>query len=231
MSITALLIFLIALSFVSLLILNAFGILAYDADGIYLNADVFDDFLTSWYGWLIIVLMQVGITTLLCFVPGASMAFILLLQSLYAESWRAFLVAFVGVMLSSMIMYLTGRLGGYKLCSRILGKDEANKASELLNHKGVIFFPIMMTFPIFPDDALIMIAGTLKMSLKWFIPSIVFGRGVGIAAIIFGLGIVPYDKFTSPWHWILFIAICVILIVLVFYLAYKFNKFLQKRKK
>ena len=44
----------------------------------------------------------------------------------------------------------------------------------------------MMMFPIFPDDALVMIAGTLKMKLRWFIPSIVIGRGIGIAAIVFG---------------------------------------------
>ena len=88
----------------------------------------------------------------------------------------------------------------------------------------------MMMFPVFPDDALIMIAGTLKMSLKWFIPSIILGRGIGVATIVFGFSIVSFDKFTSIWHWIAFIVIAVILIALVFYVANKFSNYLNKRK-
>jgi uncharacterized membrane protein YdjX (TVP38/TMEM64 family) len=112
----------------------------------------------------------------------------------------------------------------------MLGEKDCEKASELLNNKGAVFFPLMMMFPIFPDDALVMIAGTLKMSLKWFIPSIVIGRGIGIAMIVFGLGNIPYDKFTTPWHWIAFVLICAALVVLVLFLAYKFNKFLEKKR-
>jgi membrane protein YqaA with SNARE-associated domain len=81
----------------------------------------------------------------------------------------------------------------------------------------------------FPDDALVMVAGTLKMSLKWFIPSIVIGRGIGVATIIFGLSIVPFDKFTAWWHWVLFILACAIGIALVFLAASKFNKHLEKK--
>ena len=87
----------------------------------------------------------------------------------------------------------------------------------------------MMLFPIFPDDALVMIAGTLKMSLKWFIPSIIIGRGIGVATIVFGLTSIPYDKFTTVWHWIGFILICAAAIFTVFFLAHKFNKFMEKR--
>ena len=128
-------------------------------------------------------------------------------------------------------MYLVGRFGGYRICEKLLGKDDCEKALGLLRNKGTVFFPIMMMFPIFPDDALVMIAGTLKMSLKWFIPSIVIGRGIGISTIIFGLAIVPFDKFTSFWHWALFILICAIGIALIFFAAIKFNKYMDKKRK
>jgi hypothetical protein len=75
-----------------------------------------------------------------------------------------------------------------------------------------------------------MISGTLKMKLSWFLPSIILGRGVGIATIIFGLSIVPFDKFTEPWHWVVFIALCAIGVVGIFLGALKFNKFMQNRK-
>ena len=226
-TIILLLIFLL-ISFVSLLILQVFGIVCFD-DGIKINAELFDAFKTSWYGNLIILAAQVVLTTLLCFVPGFSMAFIMLIQALFDSVWQAFFIAFTGVMLSSLIMYLTGRFGGYRLCKKILGEKDCERASQLLNNKGAVFFPLMMMFPMFPDDALVMVAGTLKMSLKWFIPSIVFGRGIGIVTIVFGLGSIPYDKFTTPWHWIIFIGVCAILVVTVFYLAYRFNKYLEKR--
>jgi uncharacterized membrane protein YdjX (TVP38/TMEM64 family) len=88
----------------------------------------------------------------------------------------------------------------------------------------------MMMFPVFPDDALVMMAGTIKMSLKWFIPSIVIGRGIGIATITFGLSLIPFDKFTSVWHWVVFVAVCLVLVVLVFLLANKFNKFMERKR-
>lgn len=218
-----------ALSVIAMFVLKAIGIIYFE-DGINLNTELFDSFTSSWYGWVIIILLQILITSALCFIPGTSMAFIMLIHVLYANVWKSFIIAFLGVMLSSVMMYVIGRIGGYRVCKRILGDKDCEKASDLLNNKGAVFFPIMMMFPMFPDDALVMIAGTLKMSLKWFIPSIIIGRGIGIATIIFGLGNVPYEKFTTPWHWIAFILICIVLIVAVFFLANRFNKFLERRR-
>lgn len=219
---------LVAISVLSMLLLSAFGVVYLD-DGIKLNNDLFDDFMSSWYGWVILICLQVIITSLLCFIPGASMAFILLIQTFFQKPWQAFALAFSGVVLSSVLMYIIGRVGGYRICEILLGEEDCKKASDLLNHKGAIYFPLMMMFPVFPDDALVMIAGTLRMSLKWFTPSIVIGRGIGVATIIFGLSSIPYDKFTTPLHWIIFIAVCVMLISAVFYATHLFNKFLNER--
>lgn len=214
----------------ALLVLYGFGVVYFD-DGVQLNTVLFDSFKNSWYGWMVIIFVQVVLTTLLCFVPGFSMTFILLLQTMFDKPWQSFLVAFIGVMLTSLAMYFTGRFGGYKFCKRMLGEKDCLRASELLNNKGAVYFPLMMMFPLFPDDALVMIAGTLRMSLKWFLPSVVFGRGIGIATIVFGLGGIPFERFTSIWHWVAFILICALGLVAVFYMAYRFNEYLEKRKK
>lgn len=228
LSITIALSVLVAISVLSLLLLSAFGVVYLD-DGLKLNNDLFDDFISSWYGWVILILLQVIITSLLCFIPGASMAFILLVQTFFDKPWQAFALSFSGVVICSVAMYIIGRAGGYRICEILLGEDDCKKASDLLNHKGAIYFPLMMMFPIFPDDALVMIAGTLRMSMNWFIPSILIGRGIGVAAIIFGISSIPFDKFTTPLHWIIFIVVCAILISAVFYAAHLFNKFLDER--
>jgi uncharacterized membrane protein YdjX (TVP38/TMEM64 family) len=166
----------------------------------------------------------------LCFIPGAAMSFILLSQVIYPNPWAAFALSIASVILSSTVMYTVGRLGGYKLCTLILGKEDCDKSLELLRSKSTIYFPLMMMFPIFPDDALVMIAGTIKMKLKWFIPSIVIGRGIGICTIVFGLGNIPFDKFTAWWHWVLFIGGCAAIVVAVLLFASRFNKFMEKRR-
>lgn len=218
------------ISLVSAVLLYLFGVIYYD-EGIQINKELFSYFSTTWYGCIVIILAQVIITSLLSFVPGASMAFIILLETLYENSVVAFIVAFSGVMLSSLMMYLIGRYGGYNLGKKLIGEEDCEKASDLLNSKGLIYFPMMMMFPAFPDDALVMVAGTLKMSLKWFIPSIVIGRGIGVATIVFGLSAVPFDKFTSIWHWIIFILLCALFVVGIFFLANRFNKYMEKKSK
>ena len=224
-----LLIFL-SISVLSAIVLYLFGVIYYD-EGIQINRELFDSFKNTWYGYVIVVLAQIVITSLLSFVPGASMAFIILLKTLYENPIVAFVLAFSGVLLSSFMLYVLGRYGGYSLCKKIIGEEDCKKASNLLNNKGLIYFPMMMMFPVFPDDALVMVAGTLKMSLKWFIPSIVFGRGIGVVTIVFGLSLVPFDKFTSIWHWVGFILACAVLIAAVFFLANRFNKYLEKKNK
>ncbi len=219
---------LVLISFIFTLILAIFGIIEFE-DGINLNIELFKNFASSWYGCLIILVIEVIITTLLSFIPGTSMAFILLWKSLINNSFFAFTLAFSGVLLSSLMMYLLGRIGGYKLCVKILGNEECQKASHLLNKKGKTYFPIMMMLPIFPDDALVMIAGSFKMEVKWFVPSIILGRGVGIATIIFGLDIIPFDKFTSIWHWILFAVVAIVGVILLFVLANKVNKLIEEK--
>ena len=127
-------------------------------------------------------------------------------------------------------MYLLGRFGGYKLCVKILGEEDCNKSLELLETQSTIFFPLMMLFPVFPDDALVMIAGTIKMKLKWFIPSIIIGRGIGIATIVFGFSLIPFESFTTLYDWIIFITVCVVWIFVIFHFANKLNKRLENKK-
>ena len=220
-----------AISVVAMSIFLAIGIIEIGNDGLEFNVHIFDAFKDSWVGVALFIFFQLICTTLLCFLPGTTMMFIALGQVLYPDPWQAFLIVFPGVVASSTLMYLTGRFGGYRLCEKILGKKDCEKAVTLLRNKGTVFFPFMMLFPLFPDDALVMISGTLKMKLGWFFPAILIGRGVGIATIIFGISIVPFEKFTEPWHWVVFVLICAVGVVALFLGAIGLHKYLQKRNK
>ena len=220
---------LLASAGLSILILSAFNVVSFE-NGIVFNPHLFESFKNSWYGWIIFILFQALLTILLCIVPGVSMAFIILCSTIYTEPWQAFLISFLSVMISSLIMYLLGRFGGYKLCVKLLGKEDCDKSLDLLETKSTIFFPLMMLFPVFPDDALVMIAGTIKMKLKWFIPSIILGRGIGIATIVFGFSLIPFESFTTLYDWIVFITVCVVWIFVIFHFANKLNKKLENKK-
>ena len=223
---TLLLLIGISIGFLALFV--SLGILHYEGSDLMFNEALFDSFKNAWYGWVLFILLQIVLTMLLCFIPGVSMAFIILSEAMYDHQWEAFLLCFISVFIASSVMYLLGRVGGYKLCVKLLGEEDCEKSLLLLKNHGTVYFPVMMLFPMFPDEALTMVAGTMKMSLKWFIPSIVVARGIGIATIVFGLGSLPLDRFLW-WHWVIFIPLCVAGVVAVFWAAHRLNVYLAKR--
>ena len=214
-------------SLVSILVLSMFGVISFDG-GIRFNEALFDSFKNSWYGFIIFILFQTILTIFLCVVPGASMAFIILCTNIYELSWQAFIISFASVLISSTVMYMIGKFGGYKLCVKFLGKEDCDRSLSILRSKSTVYFPLMMMFPIFPDDALVMMAGTLKMKMKYFIPSIVIGRGIGIATIVFGFSIIPFDSFTTLYDWLVFVTVCGIWIYIIFKMAHKLNEKIEK---
>lgn len=221
---------LLVISLLAVLILFALKVIYFDS-GIKFNIEIFSKFTNTWYGYLLYILLQCIITSLLSFVPGVSMAYIVLSTFVYTNPLKVFLLSFMGVMLSSFCMYFIGRLGGYKVCEKILGKEDCDNAMRLLREHSTVYFPLMMVFPLFPDDALIMLAGTIKMSLSWFLPSVIIGRAVGIATIVFGFAIVPFDSFKSLYDWIIFITVCAFWVIIAFKLAHKLNIYMEKKRK
>ena len=220
---------LIAVSFVVLLILYRTGVIYFDG-GMRFRTELFSDFSSSWYGCILYVVAECFVTVLLCMIPGTSMAFILLGTALFPRSWQAFLLSYTGVMLSSTFMYLLGRIGGRGACGRIMGEKSFQKASDLLRDRGSVYFPLMMLFPLFPDDALVMVAGISKMKMRWFLPSILLGRGVGVATIVFGITLVPFERFETAYDWLVFFTVCAFWVLLSFYGAHRLNLHMQKKR-
>jgi uncharacterized membrane protein YdjX (TVP38/TMEM64 family) len=219
-------------SIVTFVILFATGVFVQGPDGFMFNEELFRIYQGTWWGTLGIVAILSVLTILLCFIPGLSMAFILLINHLYPDPVAAFIISFARVMLSSTMLYALGRFGGYKLCKKLLGEADSEKALTLLRDNGTVYFPLMMMFPIFPDDALTMVAGTIRMKLAWFIPSVIIGRGVGVATIIFGMQTMLPDKSsdTYAYDWFVLATVIAFGLVCVFYLASKLNKMMALKR-
>ena len=219
------------ISFITMMILMATGVLGYGKDGFEFDVHLFDSFKDEWYSLPIFILAQTVLTMLLCAIPGVAMAFVMLSTVIYYENiWMAFALSYSCVIISSTVLYIIGRIGGYKICEKMLGKEDCEKSLELLRTRGTTYFPLMMLFPIFPDDALVMIAGTIRMRLGWFIPSIVVCRGIGIATIIFGLDIIPFDTFTT-YDYLIFATVIFFWVKQLFMISNKLDRHFAKKRR
>lgn len=184
------------------------------------------------WGVLTFIGIRVPFTMFMCFVPVISMLFDLLAVALFGATWKTLIICLVSISICSGIMYILGRTGAYKIFEKIIGKKDLEKANQLIKEKGLVFYPIMMAVGGFPDDALVLMAGIVKMNPIYFIITTVLGRGIGCAFTIFGISLIPFDSFTRPYDWFVFVCCIIILAYIIIkggnWLSNKINQILEK---
>ncbi len=182
------------------------------------------------WGWLVFLLLQVAITTLLCFVPATSMTFIVLSVILFG-AWEGFAISATGVLVSSMSMFFVGRFGGEKLAKKLVGEEELKKAQDLVAVKSKIYLPLMFLFPAFPDDALCMVAGMTKMRWWEFLLIVLFCRTIGVATTCFlGSDFINWQEL-SIIDWFVFLSVCALDVYAVIKISTKIEERIKNRKK
>lgn len=183
------------------LLYKQFGIFGYS------NIEDFRAFIESFGMWgiLIYVGIRVLFTIFMSFIPSVSMIFDLIAVALYGANWKAFVISLVSIAICSLIMYVLGRTGANKLFKKIIGAEDLEKANKLIKEKGVVFYFLAMCFGGFPDDALVCMAGITKMNIIVFLITTIIGRSIGCAFTIFGISFIPFDTFTRPYDWFVFI--------------------------
>ncbi len=216
---------LMVIGFIFLGILFATGVITIDGGSLNLNVDIFNSLADTWWLYIVFLLLQIAVTTLLSFVPATSMMFIFGGIALFGANYKCFLICFAGVIISSVMMDLIGRFGGSKLIIKLIGEEEYNKAHVLVQEKGEVYLPLMYLFPIFPDDAICMIAGMGKIKFWLHLIYIVLCRGIGVATIVFGITLIPFSEFTTFYDWIIFGAIAIVYLTVLF----KFARFVDNK--
>lgn len=184
--------------------------------------------------WFAFIGLEVVCSLCLCFLPGTNMTFILAGCVLFGYNYKTFLVAFSGVIISSVLMDLAGRFGLKNIMKKLIGEDDLKKATNLINKYGKTYIPLFYLLPAFPDDAICCVCGAMKINFWYHLASIILCRGIGVATIVFGLNLLPQgvQNFTStdPWEYIQVITVIVFWVIVLFTLATRINKRIEKNK-
>ena len=184
---------------------------------------------TGVFGYIIYVLLQVLITTIMCFVPATTFTFTLLSVQLFGPL-TGFLLSAIGCWLSSMLMFFIGKRFGEPFIDWLVGKPARIKAQNMVSGRATVLVPVMLACPFFPDDAICMVSGLTKMKYWYFavVAAVCRTIGVGVTAFLGG-DLLNYAAFTLL-DWFLFINIIVIDAILVWKLSTKVEQWINKKK-
>ncbi len=186
---------------------------------IFKNIGAMQDFIESTGAWgmIVFVLIQFLQAT---FIPIPAMITTIAGSILFGPT-LAMILSLIGIFAASYFSFFLGRIFGEKVISWIIGHEDFEKYSTMLYDKGKYTFFLMQIFPFFPDDILCLVAGTTKMSLKFFTITMLIARPIAIIPTCYlGSGtIIPY----SGWGLIVW-GILILLMVGLFIISIKYQK-------
>jgi uncharacterized membrane protein YdjX (TVP38/TMEM64 family) len=131
---------------------------------------------------------------------------------MYPDQVYVLFLVTLGVILAGVtITYLIGRKWGKKAVVWCAGSEEEyNKwAAVLKSKKTNVGYLATIIFPIFPDDIMCLIAGSIKMNFWWYLLANVIGRAVGLATFMFVF------KSVSNSIWSIIVMIVLLLVAIV----------------
>ena len=154
--------------------------------------------------WLLWIALWVIMFVQVCFIPIP--AYIVLNAAMYAQiinptlgllpmfgtadCWIFVAVVLSAYMAGAVVAYFMGWKWGKKAVKWCAGsEDEYDKWAEVLNKKGKWWYGASVILPIFPDDLLCLVAGSVKFNFSFFFWSNLIGRGAGLICMIGALAI------------------------------------------
>lgn len=178
------------------------------------------------YGIFVYLIITVLMLTMFCFMPLLNTALIVLGIFLF-DAKTAFFVCVLSVILSNSILFFIGDKFGEKVASKLIGKEELDKAQNLIHTKSKILLPIFFLVPGLPDEALCLVAGMTKIKYWYLILISTIYHAIEIGAFcFFGSGLINWSSLTL-FDWILTIN----LLLIDIYFLFKLEKFIENKDK
>ena len=111
-----------------------------------------------------------------------------------------------GIILGSLCAFCIGRKFGYKVICWLAGKENVDKAINLLKGKDKVLLTFMFLFPFFPDDVLCFVAGLSTISWSFFVIMMIVTRIISIFASSFSINnsLIPFNTWWGILIWIIF---------------------------
>lgn len=137
------------------------------------------------WGWIVLCVMQF-LQVVVIPIPASFIT--LTSMKMYSEQLiPLYFITLIVILAGVIVTYLIGRKWGKKAVKWCAGNDEEyDKWQKVLTSKKANFvYLITVLFPIFPDDVMCLIAGSIKMNFWWYLFSNVLGRAIGLATFMF----------------------------------------------
>ena len=137
------------------------------------------------FGWVVVGIMQF---VQVAIIPIPAYFITLTSMKMYPNDLvLLFIVTLSAVMLGVITAYWIGRKWGKKAVVWAAGsEDEYNKWTTVLKSKKTnLFYFLTVLLPIFPDDVLCLIAGSIRMNFWWFFFANLVGRVIGLISFMF----------------------------------------------
>jgi uncharacterized membrane protein YdjX (TVP38/TMEM64 family) len=134
-----------------------------------------------------------------------------------------YLIAYLSGSLTACIAaYWLGRKFGTKAVKWIAGDtEEFNKWTSLVNNKTKWWYFITVLLPIFPDDLICLVMGSLKFDFKFYFFANLIGRFIGTITMILTLQLIGFISGSFPLMLIVWLIALIGEIILYFVLKYK----------
>ena len=166
------------------------------------------------WGWIVLCLFQF-LQVVLIPIPSA---FITLMSiKMYPNQIvLLYLLTLAVIVLGAVIAYLMGLRWGKKAVMWCAGsEDEYNKwLSALKSKKTNTIYLATVLLPIFPDDMLCLMAGSIKMNFWWYLFCNVLGRAIGLATFMFIFTTISNSLITIIVMILLMVLLCVFKIII-----------------
>ena len=166
------------------------------------------------WSWIVLGLIQFLQVVI---IPIPATFITLLSMKMYPDNLIfLFVVTLSVITLGVIVTYLIGRKWGKKAVIWCAGSEEEyNKwLSVLKSKKTNVIYLAAIIFPIFPDDVMCLIAGSIKMNFWWYLCANVLGRAIGLAAFMFVFQTISNSIWTIVIIAILLVALIVLKIIL-----------------